>query len=353
MDPIVERYMRVAAYSLLLGLLGGAGSTACLPYGAFFCTEDVQCRHDGAVGTCEAVGFCSFSDDACPSGRRFGELAEGALASACVGQADEGDESGASGSTGDSEGRTPSLPDHPSSTDADTNDTPFEGESTGGGWASTGEESMESESSEGGGSESGEDDSDCGFFVLDEFEGSVIDGSWTQTKPPGAVIAQQGGQLELGIPASPASNIIVTRALEHSMAGGYLRAHLTEIASSNSAASSGIVVGVAGCDLMLYAHEGMLRAVRVSPSLGAVQVGSETLSGELPQWLQLRQDADGMLHFERSLDGVQWVEVASGDFSECGDITLAPQVGVFAGGSASFPVTRRIDAVSICASSGE
>jgi hypothetical protein len=38
---------------------------------SFTCTGDSSC---GPGGTCEANGFCSFPDSACPSGRRYGDL---------------------------------------------------------------------------------------------------------------------------------------------------------------------------------------------------------------------------------------------------------------------------------------
>lgn len=53
---------------------------ACSPDG-FVCRDDAAC---GAEGRCEASGFCSFPDDACPSGRRYGEHAASAYANACV-----------------------------------------------------------------------------------------------------------------------------------------------------------------------------------------------------------------------------------------------------------------------------
>lgn len=59
---------------LVLGLLVACGERV------FLCSDDTQC--DG--GYCELSGFCSFEDLECPSGRRYGELAAGGLAGACV-----------------------------------------------------------------------------------------------------------------------------------------------------------------------------------------------------------------------------------------------------------------------------
>jgi hypothetical protein len=48
---------------------------ACLPESRFPCERDEQCDAPGRIGHCEADGLCSFDDDACESGRRYGELA--------------------------------------------------------------------------------------------------------------------------------------------------------------------------------------------------------------------------------------------------------------------------------------
>jgi hypothetical protein len=57
---------------------------ACAPTRAFPCSADEQCVDGAARGICEAEGYCSFPDDTCPSGRRFGAFASEALAGACV-----------------------------------------------------------------------------------------------------------------------------------------------------------------------------------------------------------------------------------------------------------------------------
>lgn len=49
----------------------------------FVCNTDGQCLEGGAQGMCQPSGVCSFEDDGCESGQRFGEHA-GALANQCV-----------------------------------------------------------------------------------------------------------------------------------------------------------------------------------------------------------------------------------------------------------------------------
>ncbi len=51
----------------------------------FPCSSDEQCTRGGATGVCQAAGYCSFPDDGCESGQRYGDLAPGDLAGTCVG----------------------------------------------------------------------------------------------------------------------------------------------------------------------------------------------------------------------------------------------------------------------------
>jgi cysteine-rich repeat protein len=50
----------------------------------FACGTDDECADAGQDGTCEATGFCSFPDDECPSGARYGSHAGDSLAGECV-----------------------------------------------------------------------------------------------------------------------------------------------------------------------------------------------------------------------------------------------------------------------------
>jgi hypothetical protein len=65
----------VRAIVVVVGLAG------CFKPAAFPCDVDADC---GPGGTCEPVGFCSFVDATCSSGRRFGE-ASGSFSNQCVG----------------------------------------------------------------------------------------------------------------------------------------------------------------------------------------------------------------------------------------------------------------------------
>lgn len=53
----------------------------------FVCDDDSQCIVDNQIGACQPSGGCSFEDDSCASGQRYGEFANDTLADDCVPQA--------------------------------------------------------------------------------------------------------------------------------------------------------------------------------------------------------------------------------------------------------------------------
>ena len=64
------------------GLLAVLAALAgCKTSNVFDCTGDASC---GTDGKCEATGYCSFPDDECPSGRRYGQFAPSEYARQCV-----------------------------------------------------------------------------------------------------------------------------------------------------------------------------------------------------------------------------------------------------------------------------
>lgn len=67
----------------LLFVLGAAG-LGCRFEGAFACETQGDCNDGDRIGFCEIDGYCSFSDDDCGSGRRYGEHAPDDLAGLCT-----------------------------------------------------------------------------------------------------------------------------------------------------------------------------------------------------------------------------------------------------------------------------
>lgn len=106
--------------------------TACADSEVFNCQNATDC---GGDGTCEPSGFCSFPDPACPSGRRYGDLAGTGLANKCVdpdGESSTGIPNDTSSSTSDGSSSSGPASTSPSETsDASTSS------STGGGDSST------------------------------------------------------------------------------------------------------------------------------------------------------------------------------------------------------------------------
>ncbi|MCA9659584.1 MAG: hypothetical protein KC486_14650 [Myxococcales bacterium] len=96
-----------------LGLLAGA----CMTASSFACTGDAECTHAGAQGVCEDSGFCSFPDESCASGRRYGEFSGNGLGGACVdGAGSDSATSTATTSTGSTTEPTTSTTDEPTTT---------------------------------------------------------------------------------------------------------------------------------------------------------------------------------------------------------------------------------------------
>ncbi|MBC8070992.1 MAG: hypothetical protein IAG13_21890 [Deltaproteobacteria bacterium] len=80
-----------------LGVAHGCGM------GSFTCEDALDCKHGAVLGTCEPDGGCSFTDEACASGRRYGEHSPGDRAGRCV-EVVAGSDSGGDSSPGSSSG---------------------------------------------------------------------------------------------------------------------------------------------------------------------------------------------------------------------------------------------------------
>lgn len=66
---------------LLASMLGG-----CMSGGEFTCADDQACAGVGPGARCEANGWCSYEDEACGEGRRYGDHAGDGLGGLCVGE---------------------------------------------------------------------------------------------------------------------------------------------------------------------------------------------------------------------------------------------------------------------------
>jgi alpha-tubulin suppressor-like RCC1 family protein len=66
-----------------LALVALIATASCVEVPAFRCDEDAQC---GDEGRCEDDHACSFEDEACHAGRRYGDLGEPEVAGRCIGE---------------------------------------------------------------------------------------------------------------------------------------------------------------------------------------------------------------------------------------------------------------------------
>lgn len=115
--------------------LWAIGLSACQTDAVFGCDDDEQCRQDSALGRCEVNGFCSFSDETCPSGRRYSELAGDGLGGLCVLEettSGPGPSTGGDGSTSTGPGATTVEPMVTSGDDTSTSTSDSDASSTSG-----------------------------------------------------------------------------------------------------------------------------------------------------------------------------------------------------------------------------
>ncbi len=73
-----------------LAIVGFGVGLGCGPPAVYVCMDDAQCSRENTQGMCEAGGYCSFPDETCPSGRRFGAHSPDEIAQQCVRDDDDG-----------------------------------------------------------------------------------------------------------------------------------------------------------------------------------------------------------------------------------------------------------------------
>ena len=67
----------------------GMAVSACVSLEPYRCADDDDCVAVSGPGRCESTSYCSYPDDRCNSGHRYGDLA-GALSLACTDPGDPG-----------------------------------------------------------------------------------------------------------------------------------------------------------------------------------------------------------------------------------------------------------------------
>ena len=330
--------IRTAIATVAVGLVPACGSSA------FACTEDAQC---GALGVCEASGYCSFVDGECPSGRRYGALAPKELADQCVEPMDAStgavagdttttdpsttlEPSTSSSTTMPSTTSSTTMPVDPSTTSVDesTTDTPVS-ESSG---------AVESSSS------SEPPPPACDVVFVDDFADGVVDPEWDTWSSTGCYFAEESDHLVFSIGPSAVDWISAGLNTQlHSLLGGHVRAELVPFEPPLEAIGVWLTIfDPADCEVQ----------IAIESSALLINVAGDWYDGgpidsTQSTWLQLRVDPDGYVHWEYSTDGSSWTEI-HGEAPPC-DFSSA-RSAIFAGGmhDGLAPVVREVESYERC-----
>lgn len=333
-------------------MLFGAGwvASAC---GAsiFACSTDAQCETDAAAGMCQPDGYCSFPDESCSSGQRFGEAAPAGVASECVEPSDAASSTMGPDPVVGSDGIEPPDPD--GGTEGSTTLPPSDDTTTmpvGEDGASTG---VEPEPTTGTGSEGTTTDADsaCPQLIVDPFDGVELLPMWSSIPQLGTELVVENGQLVISMGPSPDAWIVAGAVMEvDSLAGGWERLLITDVDESGLPLAGGLVISNETCTLQLFLGSTSISAsVWNSTTQRSTFLGEEPLPG-FPLWLQLREDGAGS-YFEWSFDAVDWNELAFAELPECGDLLGPVITGVNVGGQladGTGPGIRTFDQIELC-----
>lgn len=320
-----------------LGLVGMGWAASACGSSVFACTSDMQCQAGAVAGQCQPSGYCSFPDDACPTGQRYGEAAPGELANACVTPEDGTGPQSTGPAPEDTSGGEPPDPDadgplESSTTKTETSTTTPVDETT-----TTDPEPTTGMASQGVTTEPTET---CELAVVEPFDGKELAPMWMVSSPPGTEVFLGGGHLDIGL--GPTNEwLMATVVMEvPTLAGGWVRTQVIELEGPELPVAGGLVVFNGLCELELY-----ITPFGVQASLydGVQQMSTPLGDAELvvPIWLQIRQDPDGMVFFEWSADGASWQELASGTFDVCGDLSNGVYAGMDAGASGLAEIAYR------------
>lgn len=148
----------------------------------FECAADSQCAQNDVAGFCEPQGWCSFPDEECDSGRRFGGLA-GTLSNTCVPAEDTSTGMVASTTTAGASGALSTGPMPPGSTSVDA--------------SSSGGDAETSDASGGAETTTSTVPTDCNVAFFDDFDAAELGPEWTTL---GQDFALVDGELVFTIP---------------------------------------------------------------------------------------------------------------------------------------------------------
>ncbi len=302
----------------LLTLTLVAASAGCND--SFECASDNHCELDGVAGFCESIGHCSFPDEACDTGRRFGNLA-GTLSNQCV----------------------PPAEPEPTTSDASTGSA-TESEDTGSatGSVTSAQPGASSSGAESSGSSSGEPDLPCTVLYEDSFPGDALDPTWQILGDPVVL----GGAVRFAIDPDEFGNyekIVALGGSRVDLTTGVVTLELDAVPQTIRTQGTLSLEGPDSTVALLWESGG------VRPLLGSMSVDHTAMT--LP-WVRVEfsPGASGTSNvvFSESEDGRDWVE-----FGAVEDLAFDAsdvQVELTAGSYDEFAIPQEFAArwISIC-----
>lgn len=283
-------------------LLGCVGSDV------FLCEGDAGCQQGDVSGVCQASGYCSFPDDECPSGQRYGAHAGGELADTCVEpELLTGDPSTSTADAGPDAGPDTDPP-VTSTTSSPT--TGVDGPVT--------TEPVDASDTLPGSSTSGMSDDDPGTSAggivcwVDDFEDGSIDPMWCPDLEPGILLDEPSGHLRFALDPmqwgiGDDGVGLVTTCETFSLAGAEAAAELIAVPAVSPYTEVFVEMGTEELGLGLAVQNAELYAF-VWNGGDYDGVTWQPYVPEAQRWLRVRGDEEG-LHAEHSHDGMTWVHV--------------------------------------------
>lgn len=322
----VDRMLQKAGLLALaaFGLVAGCNDS-------FECAADSHCELDGVAGFCESLGHCSFPDQECDSGRRFGGLA-GTLSNQCV-PADEGEPSTSDVSTGS--GTEPNA----STLSPTTTTTTLSSTGTGAGGSSSTDSGPESSSGEG-------PTLPCTTLYEDSFPGDTLDPTWLVQGDPmvlaGAVRFAINPE-EIGV----YKRVVALGGTRLDLSEGVITLELESIPELLRTQGT-LTLSDPDASILLLWESGGVRPITDD---GSVDHSAMTLP-----WVRVAftagAEGKSTVVFSESEDGTDWVEFATVD--DLAFDASETSVALTAGSYEKFAIPQEfaVRSISICGDSG-
>jgi hypothetical protein len=303
----------------------------CRTPSVFSCEDATDCKTNGEQGMCEATGWCSFEDDACLSGRRYGAFAPAELQNQCVEPVAAGtgsttmepttsvETSGASGatSTGTSTGTTTLAP-------------------TSDGDSSTGE-------------------TRCAVAFTDDFDDTVPDARWDPFDDPGVSVAETDGVLVVSIEAAVTDGWGgYSTAEAYALTNAELSVELVAATQQPDTESGFTITDAAtGDEVGIAVASGQLVALHYDVAQDIFQtLASIPYEPNAHRFLRIRTDSEtSMIKFEYGSDERSWQELgtASTDIVALDPAVVELSAGHDTDSALDAPTVTQFDNFSMCA----